>query len=288
MNKKPLIYPIIAACLLLAGCAGEKDTRPDVVPPSRKVIVEQDLFTLEDITKAFSEQGINLRKANEPIPQQLRLNGKTPAVFQSEYTDEIYYFIWVYDSIEDRTRALSEGIQNYSDKEIFKGKKISFSYGLTAKNVLAAYLFEERIDRDVLNEQNKIEETVLEKLNDIKQIIFEGQGENWEAKIIVKYFEYYWQDKNGATHKEQYHQKYPVLKYKGNTPEKVGRISYAYEDGYSRISASGDFLDKDGYVYGGKGAGVELRPQEDDVYTITIKWNEEQETFKMMNRIPVE
>ncbi|HHW02064.1 MAG TPA: hypothetical protein GXX35_04520 [Thermoanaerobacterales bacterium] len=281
MNKKILIYLIIATCMLLAGCAGGKDARSDAMLPNG-AIAEKDLFTLEDITKVFSEQGINLRKANEPIPQQLKLNGKTPAVFQSEYTDEDYYFIWVYDSIEDRSKTLNEYIQNYSDKVLFKGEKIKFSYGLTAKNVLIAYTLKEskksNPSLDVLNEQNKIEETVLEKLNDIKQIIFEGQGDNWEAKIIVKYFEYYWQDKNGATHKEQYYQKYPVLKYKGNNPEKVGRISYTYDGG----SFSGDFLDKDGYVYGSKAAGVESRPKEDDVYTITIKWNDEEETFKMI------
>jgi hypothetical protein len=94
---------------------------------------------------------------------------------------------------------------------------------MAAKNVLIAYTLKESKKSnpglDVLNEQNKIEETVLEKLNDIKQIIFEGQGDNWEAKIIVKYFEYYWQDKNGATHKEQYYQKYPVY-IKAITPKR--------------------------------------------------------------------
>jgi hypothetical protein len=43
------------------------------------------------------------------------------------------------------------------------------------------------------------------------------------------------------------------------------------------------FVHLDGYVYGGKAAGVELRLQEDDIYTITVKWNEGEETFKMMN-----
>jgi hypothetical protein len=60
----------------------------------------------------------------------------------------------------------------------------------------------------------------------------------------------------------------------------VARISYTFDGGGS---FSGDFLDKDGYVYGSKAAGVESRPKEDDVYTITIKWNDEEETFKMIN-----
>lgn len=282
MNKKMLIYLIIAACLLLAGCSGEKNVIPDASP--NEVIIEKDLFTLEDITKVFSEQGINLRKTNELIPQQLKLNGKAPAVFQSEYTDEDYYFVWVYDSIENRNEALNEYIQNYSDKEIFKEKKVKSSHALTAKNVLIAYTLEgnkkSEFGLDILNEQNKIEETVLEKLNDIKQIIFEGQGDNWEAKLIVKYFEYYWQDKDGATHEEKYYKKYPVLKYKGNNPEKVGRISYTYDG----VGSSGDFLDKDGYIYGGKAGGVEMRPKEDNVYKITIKWDEEEETFEMRKR----
>jgi hypothetical protein len=51
--------------------------------------------------------------------------------------------------------------------------------------------------------------------------------------------------KIGTTHKEQYYQKYPVLKYKVNNLKKVGRISYTYDGGGS---SSGDFLDNCPFV----------------------------------------
>ncbi len=266
--KYKLSIIIMFFAIFISGCNADQEVTSD------------GLLTVSKITAAFSERGIMLEKSEQPVPDILTLNGIKPKLFKMTNINNNDTLVYVFDSYSERKEAVDEYKKRMEEFGKQFAKEAAIPYKYEAKNaiIFVVYSIEDIVSSD--HQIKNIGDIVFEKLNDGKYITFRGEGTDWEATIEFKYYENKYTHENGRIGYDQFHWKQPILKYKKSNIEDVGKVSYEFTNGSCESSSSGDSLDQDGYiydVYGGSGIGAD----ENSVCTMTIRWNDKEETFEL-------
>jgi len=244
---------------------------------------EGALLSLYDVTGAFEAGGLHLINGRVG-PADLELGGVRPAVFKIAKTENSL-FVYIFTSIEDRQKVYGGGGYDPLDRETALHELFARYSPLPrlfdARNVLVVYT-PENIPANAVENRifRKVADAVFARLNNGQTLIFKGSGTHWEAQVIYRYYEYWWEDSGGRWQYESWHTEHPVLRYKGKDIENVGEISFtcmAPLDGMSGHTT----LDQNGYVITGSGESNGALTRKDDIYTVTVEWNGQKETFTL-------
>ena len=235
---------------------------------------KSDLLTLKTIVRIFEKEGVHLEKNSSKSLNALELDGIKPTVFSINKTED-NLLIYIFKSFVEREDIVSGSNKfnnQYSIKEIPYNAKNAFIVYIPSKvpetqNEIKAFL----------QIRNLISDTIFKNLNNGKEIIFKGESKNWEGVVSLKYYEHWWQDKEGKNNYESYHMKSPVIKYKMSGIKDVGPIVVEYETAGSSGKATGIMLDKNGYAGLGSSGGNGRIPREKYTFNFTIKWNGKEE-----------
>lgn len=108
---------------------------------------------------------------------------------------------------------------------------------------------------------------------DEEDINFFGSSENWSAEMIVKMID-------GSEKNEI------VLKYTGNNFESIGYFNYFVENERTELNFGGNqvTLSKDGIYTNTDLGSNSASTQIDDQLDFTIDWNNQTESFVLMNK----
>lgn len=261
---------IMVLVVFMSGCNADQEVTSD------------GLLTVSKITAAFSESGIMLKKSEQSVPDILTLNGIKPKLFKMTDINNNDTLVYIFDSYSERKKAIDEYKKKREKFQKPFVKEAVTPHKYEAKNaiIFVAYSIEDMMSTD--HHIKNIGDTVFEKLNDGKYMTFKGKGTDWEATIELKYYENEYIHENGSIDYDQFHWKRPILKYEKSGIENVGEVSYKFTDETgSSSSSSGISLNQDGYIHGGHGGSNCTRPDENSVYTMTIRWNDKEETFEL-------
>ncbi|MFZ5644716.1 MAG: hypothetical protein ACOY46_14090 [Bacillota bacterium] len=252
--------------------------------PARKA--DNMLLTLGDVTSAFEQGGLCLRKDSIYSVPKFRCQGVLPAHFKLDNIKGDLY-IYVFKSYEDREKAFPSEWSFENDLRALLGQDSKWCTFYRAKNVLIALNIQdnEAINNpDVLMDLKRINEVVFNRLNDGKQLVFKGEGRRWQSEITLKYYEHWWKDSKGIMRYDSYHTMQPLIRYKEADLERISQFRYEYK--YRSGSASGFRsnvrLNKNGCIIDGGGSGGNgaiLR--EYDVLNMTIEWDGKKDIFEL-------
>ncbi len=269
MKFKTGIVLIMVFAFLMSGCNADQD------------VINDDLLTISKITTAFYENGIMLDKSEKSVPNVLNLNGIKPKLFKMTDINNNDTLVYIFDSYLERKKAIDE-YKKRRDKFIKPFvKEAANPYKYEAKNAIIFVAFPMKNLISSEHHIKNISNTVFEKLNDGKYMTFKGEGTDWEARIEFKYYENKYTDKNGGIAYDQVYWEQPVLKYKKSNIESVGKVSYEFSAETGGSSSASRFLTQDGYIYGVHEESSGVRPDENSVYKITIRWNGKEEIFEL-------
>ena len=254
-KKSSYKWSIIAVCLiLLTGCIS--------LTNSKSGVQDNDyvsLLSLNEVIKAFEEEGLKLSRSDEPSPLELKTDTKAQSFTIND--NEGTLFIYVFNSMEE-------------GREFPKNE---FAHIYRAKNVGIVYLPDE-------HRIHNIGAVVFEKLNDLETITFEDEGTYWKARFVSKQYEHMWKDDTGLLEYERYSLQIPAIAYKGDIHE-IESIEYAYKHSGGAGSGTSSLKEKeDGYIHLGSGGGTGVM-RADEVITFTIKWNGKEETLALSAKL---
>jgi hypothetical protein len=237
---------------------------------------KNDILTLKTIVKTFEKQGVHLKEDSSKSPDDFELGGVKPAVFSiGDKKDTL--LVYTFKSFVER-----EDLAGKSNK--FDNQFTMYERPFKAKNALIVFIPGKTPDTedDLVNlskNNSMISNTVFKYLNDGKEIVYKGQSSSWEGTFTLKYYEHWWQDEKGTLHRESYHTDSQAIKYKSSDIDAVGSIEFEYKTTHGGGSASGVYLNKDGYLQLGGSGGDGAIPRADEDVTYSVKWNGKEETF---------
>lgn len=268
---------IIFALALFVGCTNNKST--ENIDNSSGVNATT-LLTLKDVTETFSKNGIELIENKTINPQQLLFKGLAPTVFEVKNDKKGLFYIYTFQNYRDSLMGTEEEqlrtmFYNYYQTQLFP-----FAI-YQAKNLAIIYATQDP-NNDYIKKVNDI---AFYQLNEGQKLVFKGEGQNWEAQIVYKYYQHWYHDKTGILRPNGYSSERQILKYKG--PQIASFYPFSYE--YERAGRSGSFstddpypLDEDGYL-----TDVGVRSSNSPLhdinlpYSMTIHWNGKQETIEL-------
>lgn len=274
MFKRPVFFSLVITLILfLLGFV--------LLKIDQQLPVEPDSWgplSLSEVVKAFETDGMSLNLSRVNLSSDFELNGIKPAVFRIDNTEDIL-FVYIYQSFEDRIN-----VENHNNgmqyRDIFaRYSRLQRFY--PAKNALIVYAPKETGFWEALSQRAKAIDDLVFRLNDGKTMTFKGEGPSWEAAMVIKYYEHWWEDAGGRMHYDSWHTETPVLKYKGSDIESVGWIKYKYESPFSGGSGTGVTLDRTGNAVIGGGGGNGAINREYMVYDMTIEWSGRSESFTL-------
>ena len=251
------ILVIIIAAAAISFYLGRADREPSL--------------SVRQAVNIFAQADIHLNKTSDP--DTLEINGVKPVSFFINNTENKLH-IYHYDSIAERKTAFTMWSENNKETFFYNPNRI-------AKNLMFIVIpvDEKQMTMADMKLLSKVSKTIFEKLNDTQEIVFTGASENWAAEIVVKYYEYFYNDENTTLMHESYYNQTNSLKYLGPDIESVGEISYEIERLNGKISGTDPYLKPDGTVSLGSSGGSGAIPRADQELTFTIKWNDQEETF---------
>jgi len=237
---------------------------------------KEELLSLREVTDTFATGGLSLATDQSALTAGLELGGVAPQVFKIGQSQDTVY-IYVFESVEERVKEFSLYEEEKYQTLFASGSNPVYFY--EARNCLLVYSPDE-FTHAALKTNIKISDLAFYKLNGGKDLIFKGEGSEWEGQITLSYYLYTYQDERGRTHYVNWHYEKPLLIFKGN-PEDIDKITFSYET--TGGGGAGEIYDfnKDGRIELGRGGGNGAMPTENDVYTFTVEWNGKKETFDL-------
>jgi hypothetical protein len=236
-------------------------------------IPKNDLLTLKSIVRTLEKQGVILKEDSSKSPDAFELSGVKPTVYSVD-KEKGTLLIYTFKSIEER-----KDIINNSDKH--NNQFSLFEVPLEARNAYLIYIAS--VPENPTTEEwniiakpiHLISDIVFKYLNDGKEVIYEGESENWKGIFTLKYYEHWWHDETGTLKVEYYSEQYAEIQYKTSDIEDIGTIDFEYKTTSGSGRTTGDILDKDGHLkLGGDGGGGNgSMPSLDEDIDFTIKWN---------------
>lgn len=238
-----------------------------------------DLLTVGQVVKAFQESGIRIVEDDALLGEKVELNGVKPSVFTIDGSKNNRLFVYVFHTIDDR-KAVTETwdeekrsvYQEYSNKDAPNPPKY------TAKNILIVNPVEDL--EEYFLQDDKLAETVFEKLNQGQTILCKGESENWEGTFTLKYYLHQWTDADGTLRHEGEYRVSRVLQYKLPDIPYPGEISYEYIGPGGHAGRGMIDIEENQRIFTGASGGNGYYPTENLVYSVKVKWDGKEEEFE--------
>ena len=175
-NSKRLltIFVIFAITIVLSSCNKqvELEIEDDLLIKSKILEVLEEEYELEEI------------EAKSPIDE---LKEESNMIYPSYQFDELpgELFIYVFESIEERTEHFP---YEFSSTTMWKEEEGVGYFTFNAQN--ASILYRPTDQENILGQTAQLSEIILYQLNDINEVSYKGEGENWQVELDASYYDY--------------------------------------------------------------------------------------------------
>ncbi|NLI93014.1 MAG: hypothetical protein GX434_12725 [Peptococcaceae bacterium] len=267
---------------------------------------KKEILTVQDVAKTLQEAGLTLVPDRHENPAGYKMGQAVPCIYQVKEFDGtlfLYHFASIgerntaYNQWEEANRKNTGGslsnvfTPNWQYQLAFAAKNTILVIGLPQfPDVESA----QRITPHILN----LGKAVFYNLNEGEQVVYQGEGQYWKGKVIIHYYNHFWTDDKGVNRYDGWNREQPLLAFKGDPETIHGDFSYQFltpTGGMGGTSSDGfdarQFTERDS-VFNYGSTVLSLRgaiggmggyfPQKNSVYTLTVKWNTNQETFNLM------
>lgn len=247
--------------------------------------------------------GIGLEPNTDYLPVEYKIGDTLPAIYDVPATSG-KIFLYQFHSPNRREELTREAATFYSPDSsghyrMFDKKRntddIYWAYSFPVKNMLVIYFFEYDPNNPAyLNNTwyvnhalavKNLENLIFYKYQKGRTVILEGQGEFWQGRITLNYWQNFYKDEQGKGHYESWHTLKQQVKYTGNPVDlKEGfPLEFAGEHGSGGWSGNMEYRpgseDGEGFIsLGGSGGNGAFSP--DRNYNITIKWQGKTDVFE--------
>ncbi|KJR49422.1 hypothetical protein UF75_0262 [Desulfosporosinus sp. I2] len=262
--------------------------------------VEKDILSARDVAKTLEQAGLILDSDSNVNPADYKIGQAEPSIYKVNNLDGvlfIYHFASVgerdttYHQWEETNRKNNSGnnTNNFSERWQYN---IAFGAKNTLLVMSLSQFSSEEYAQKISPVITNLGKAIFYDLNGGQQIVFQGEGENWKGKVIINYYNHFWTDDKGVIRYDGWSHKQPVLEFKGDPSGIRGNFSYEFESPFGEFGGTNSdgfdaqqFRERDtstnygGVILGfGTVGGDGAIPQKDSVYTLTLKWNDKQET----------
>ncbi|RIW32061.1 hypothetical protein D3H55_14415 [Bacillus salacetis] len=111
---------------------------------------------------------------------------------------------------------------------------------------------------------------LLAACSNSKEVIFSGESDNWEAELKI------------TQNSETFEKENFLLKYKGEDIDSVGDIAYDVDSISGGFGREGEPLKKNGSIRDDRESrATDSKIPEDAEIEVTVKWNDNTETFTL-------
>lgn len=110
--------------------------------------------------------------------------------------------------------------------------------------------------------------------NNVQIVTLQGSSEHWAAQ--------YTQEARSESNFDNESKTTVVFKYKGDSPETAGQISYLLQSDSREISGTGTLFEDGTMKTGTEGMNIALLSK-DSIVKVEIKWNDKSESFELRN-----
>ncbi|SDH63301.1 hypothetical protein [Desulfosporosinus hippei] len=265
--------------------------------------VKKDILSAQDIKRTAEGSGLTLTSNSTVNPSDYKMGEAEPDVYKIKNFDGML-FIYNFSSIGDRNTTYDQwqeaNRKNSSDSisNMFSSKW-NYNLAYAAKNTISVVCLNPILGKEYVQKISprlkNLGKWIFYNLNGGQQIVYRGEGENWKGKLRINYYNHFWTDTKGIIHHDGWKHRKPVLEFKGDTGTIQGDFGYKFECSGSSFSETGSdgfdarrFSERDtASSYGseilGFGAitGSSSMPSRDEVYKVTVQWNNTQETFEL-------
>jgi hypothetical protein len=279
LKRVQLLFTILFAFILISTSQG-------LLSGDTKESLEYKVLSLEDVRQAFAQKDLKLMPLNEELPVSLILEDTKPYAYTiANSTDQV--LIYVFDSIEERDDLNNEFKNKIKLRELFWNYRLGSTLS-EAKNVLIVFCPGElhfQTADPVFKRAKAINDLVFTDLNKGRILVFRGEGRYWEAQVIYRYTINSYKNKKRVLKVNNWKAENQMARYKGENASEVGPIIFSVLRPHGSNGGTGFELGADRIVrlsgsdFGGWSSGA-LNSSK-DIYTITIEWNGQQETFNL-------
>ena len=258
----------IVLFVLAAACSVNKTTET----------LSTDDLTINDVVNAFTNAGLDLEKDNSVQTNELAIEGIEPIAYKY---DNDHFFIYVYETYDDRPGTHMQNPETEIFQDLYRNSGFQQLLLLWhAKNVIIIHTNQSDLDPTPV-----IANILFRDLNIGKELSFKGEGDYWEAQITYQYYEIWYKNNEGVKIYNRYIELGPTLHFKDPIKE-IENLSYRYEYPCGASGGGNSYgnypIREDGYIYSGYIIGYKEPIKENDIFTMTIKWNDQEESFELL------
>lgn len=300
MRRKYFLSVLLLALVFLAGCTfitSRSDYSHTAKTEQNTTIPNAVPLALDEVKQALLSTGLTLTPTDQLVPADYAVNGLQPVIFAVN-PDQHLLLLYEYPSIAERVESGQQitgsisttlhlpekwTVRGYAAKN-FVLVDMTY-YGDYFSSNLSKSLASSELITDLVTETARLQKAVA-TLNETKTAVFTAGGVAWDARLTVRYFQYWYKDNSGALHIAQDSQGEWKVKYLGNDPKSIKSISYEYTSpngSGSRNESGSNILRQSGgdyYLPWGSSDNVGI-PTGDAVYTLKIKWDGHTENMTM-------
>jgi len=269
---------LITLILLATGCSNQihedNPTNSSLKPKLAAILsygeVEQLLNREFQPTKTEADSGT------------YQISNTKPMLYYLNDADSI--LVYEFSSIAERIRNVPGSYMGNLHTAYNYPLNDAYTYWtFSIRNCLLVY----RVDNTTLqnltfqNNLGKIKQIAL-SLNNGKEVIFKGASKRWEATVVTKYYQNWYQKKEGKILSDQNSTQEVKIKYCGAISEKPQSIKYEYRypGGMRRGTLHTRLEKKDGWI----SLGVmesNFIPDSSSVCSFNLMWDNNREVINM-------
>lgn len=239
----------------------------------------QDLLSVKQVVTYFAQEGLKLKTDNDNPYAGEEINGVKPVGFTIDKSED-QVLIYEYKDFDTRKDAARQWKKKGAEDGLsgFMGFDEPTLYG--ARNILIIYAAgsDEPTIEDV-ERAGKVKKVVFYQLNNARKIVFAGEGQYWQGKLTVDYYEN-WLRKDDKLEYDQYHFTKPELTYKGSDSLNGAVVTYNFNTPGGMTGGTIEWPDDNKRVLG-TGGGNGSFSRENKALSVTVKWNGQVETFEL-------
>lgn len=275
------IIGIFILSLSLAG-PGKQQAKVDatVLTANREIAVKE-LLNAHDVIQTFRIAGINFTPEALLYPKDYKVQDTEPTTYKD--TQGNFLFIYNFDSFVERQKNFRENEQR--DQFSFTlDEKTYFSKFYSVKNlelVLSIAYPDKENAQAVIDYLRKVDQVIFTNLNAGEEVVFTGESPSWESKVLVRYYEHWWTDRENKLQYECYSTDATAITYKSQIPVQAVPMEYSISNrtGESRGTEeiTPEMLTR--VINLGEGSGA--IPREGDAYQVKITLDGKTEEFEL-------
>lgn len=268
-------------------------------------VAKKDILTVNDVVNTVEKGGLALTPDATLKPSDYKIGDTEPRIYKLAKEDG-NLFVYQFTSIGARETEFGKWEENNRPKSGETNSDMfstmwQYDQAYAAKNTVIVFTLSqipnvEYMTTKLVPMTTNLGKVIFYNLNGGQQIVYQGESEHWQGKIVVNYYNHFWTDDKGALQDDGWNHVQPVLEFKGDPSTIMGEFSFEVQSpvggGFGGTNSDGfrpnQFDDKENSgSYGGVRVGMGgisgngAVPLENSVFTITVKWNNKQETFDL-------